>query len=216
MKQNLPITEKTRVRRMTERANYDSAAIHAVLDDSLFGTIAFSDGTHVHAIPTAIWREHKHLYIHGSNGSRLLKILGQGASVCVSVTNVQGLVLARSAFHHSMNYHSVCIYGVFESVDPATKAQHMQYFFEHWMPERWQHVRAPDKNELAATTILRIPITEAVLKCRQGPPKDDAADMEQPVWAGVVPLQMNWQAPQQAKEQNNVNLPGQAVRVFVR
>ncbi len=210
--QHLPMTNRTRVRRIAERADYATATIHALLDESPVGTIAFSDGVNVHAIPTAIWREDQHLYIHGSNGSRLLKILGQGAQVCVSVTRIDGLVLARSAFHHSMNYHSVCIYGVFESVDPAAKNQHMQCFLEHWLPGRWQHVRTPNPNELAATTIMRIPIVEAVLKSRNGPPKDDPEDMEQEVWAGVIPLQSLWQTPQQVTEQNNVNLPGQEVR----
>lgn len=208
MQQTLTSTVRTRVRRMSERANYDITVIQTLIDDCPFGTIAFSDGKDVHAIPTAIWREENHLYIHGSNGSRLLKILAMGAEVCVSITRIDGLVLARSAFHHSMNYQSVCIYGVFENVEPAAKNKHMQRFLEHWIPGRWQHVRAPSDNELAATTIMRIPLVEAVLKSRQGPPKDDAEDMEQQVWAGVIPLQMQWQLPQQVIEQNDAALPG--------
>lgn len=208
----LSTTERTRVRRMSERADYDQAAIHAVLDQAFFCTVAFNDGNSVHAIPTAIWREQDYLYIHGSNGSRLLKVLQTGAQVCVSVTNMHGLVLARSAFHHSMNYASVCVYGVFEKVPEENKMQHMQYFLEHWLPDRWQHVRIPDKTELAATTILRMPIVEAVLKSRQGAPKDDETDLDQKIWAGVIPIKMQWQTPIQVTEQNNCDLPGKSTR----
>lgn len=208
MTQTLPITNRTKVKRMSARANYDQAAIYAALAQSPFTTIAFYDGTNVNAIPTAIWREENHLYIHGSTGSRLINFLQTGAQVCVSVTHMQGLVLARSAFKHSMNYTSVCIYGAFEAVDEDAKKQHMQRFMEHWMPNRWQFVRQPDKNELATVTILRIPIVEAVLKSRQGPPVDKDTDMEYPVWAGVIPLHLQWQTPQQVPEQQNQDLPG--------
>lgn len=212
MHKQLPMTDRTRVKRLSERASYDRAAIYAVLDEALFGTIAFSDGENVHAIPTAIWREDEYLFIHGSNGSRLLKFLQTGEQACVSITSIHGLVLARSAFNHSMNYDSVCIYGVFETVEESTKIQHMQYFLEHWMPGRWQHIRVPNKKELAATTVMRTPITEAVLKSRQGPPKDDKDDMEQQVWAGVIPLHLQWQTAQQVEEQKNLSLPGKSVR----
>ncbi len=211
----LPMTNRTRVRRKNERANYDKAAIFAVLDNALFGTIAFNDDSNAHAIPTAIWREGEYLYIHGSHGSRLLKLLQTGAQVCVSVTQINGLVLARSAIKHSINYASVCIYGVFEVVEEATKSQRMQYFLEHWMPGRWRYVRPPNKNELAALCIMRIAITEAVLKSRQGPPKDDEKDMKQHVWAGVVPLQLQWQMPQQVAEQKNFDLPEQNMRALI-
>jgi len=202
------MTSRTRVRRVPDRASYDRQAIFKTIDDSFFATIAFYDGDTVHAIPTAIWREDEHLYIHGSNGSRLIKHLQSGAQVCVSMTNMHGLVLARSAFHHSMNYSSVCIYGCFDVVTEKEKNQHMQRFLEHWIPGRWQHVRQPDKNELAATTIMRITIEEAVLKSRQGGPKDDPDDMNHRVWAGIVPLQLTWQTAQQAAEQTDPELPG--------
>lgn len=214
MQSKFAVTDRTRVRRIVDRADYDQATIYTALDEAFFASIAFSDGTNVHAIPTAIWRENQHLYIHGSNGSRLIKCLQQGIQVCISVTTIQGLVLARSAFHHSMNYTSVCIYGSFATVDPAEKNLHMRNFMEHWMPGRWEHVRQPDKNELAATTVMRIPIVEAVLKSRKGDPKDDASDMDQVVWAGIMPLQSQWQKPQQVKEQDNPDLPGQALRAL--
>jgi len=212
MNKTAEMTSRTRVRRMSERANYDLTAIFATIDKALYGTIAFQDGEHIHAIPTAIWREDEHLYIHGSNGSRLLKVLQTGTQACVSITNMEGMVLARSAFHHSMNYTAVCIYGAFTVVPETEKNQHLQHFLEHWLPGRWQHVRAPDKTELAATTIMRIPLTEAVMKSRQGPPRDDLGDMDLPVWAGIMPLHLQWQTPQQVVEQQNQNLPGRAVR----
>lgn len=208
MPSELPITSRTQVKRIKERANYDKSAIFKAIDEALVGTIAFQEGGQVHAIPTAIWREEEYLYIHGSNGSRLLKVLQTGTQICVTITHLHGLVLARSAFHHSMNYCSVCIYGSFEMVAESAKENHMRYFLEHWMPGRWQHVRTPDKNELAATTVMRMPIIEAVLKSRSGPPKDDDNDLQQQVWAGVVPLHLQWQPPQQVPEQNNTDLPG--------
>jgi uncharacterized protein len=203
MTNEFTITPRTQVRRMKERASYDRARIIKIIDETLIGTIAFNDGTNVHAIPMAVWRVGDYLYIHGSNGSRLLKFLQTGTQACVTITHLHGLVLARSAFHHSINYCSVCIYGSFEVVAESEKEQHMQRFLEHWMPGRWQHVRTPNKNELGATTFMRISITEAVLKSRQGPPKDDEADMQQRVWAGVMPFRLEWQEPQQVADQND-------------
>ncbi len=214
MPKKLVRTERTRVRRQSDRAHYEQDAIYAALDDAVFATIAFYDGHNSHAIPTAVWREDDYLYIHGSNGSRLLKFLQTGGQACVSVTHLHALVLARSALHHSMNYCSVSIYGSFETIAEADKNQHLQSFLEHWLPGRWQHVRAPSKKELAATTILRMKITEAVLKSRQGPPMDAEADMEQQVWAGVAPLQIQWGNLVQVPEQSDTNLPGQSLRLF--
>lgn len=214
MQQTVEITKRTRVKRQKARANYEKEAIYNVLDNALVATIAFSDGIHVHAIPTLAWRENDYLYIHGSNGSRLIKCLQTGMEVCVSITHLHGLVLARSAVHHSVNYSSVCIYGAFTTVEETHKASHMQYFLEHWMPGRWQFTREPDKQELAATTLMHIPLKEAVAKSRQGPPTDIEADMQHPVWAGVVPMQPQWQNPQQVAEQDNANLPGLFFRAW--
>jgi nitroimidazol reductase NimA-like FMN-containing flavoprotein (pyridoxamine 5'-phosphate oxidase superfamily) len=216
MSETLTMTDKTRVRRMPARASYETKAIYDLLDDVPFGTVAFSDGENVHAIPTAIWREDDHLYIHGSNGSRLLQVLTTGITACVSVTRPDGLVLARAAPPHSFNYCSVSVYGVFHHVAPENKAKHMRYFMEHWIPGRWQHTREPAENDLAGVAIMRTPITEAVLKQRSGGPKDKPADMEQAVWAGVVPLQWQWQSPQQDTEQQNTNLPGLSPRKFTQ
>ena len=125
-----------------------------------------------------------------------------------SVTLARGLVLARSALKHSMNYESVCIYGVFAAVNPEDKYSHMQRFMEHWRPGRWQFVRSPNDKELAALTILSIPIKEAVLKSREGGPQDYTEDLNQSVWAGVLPLQMQWGVGIQEPEQKEAQLPG--------
>lgn len=212
--QKFTATSRTQVKRQKIRASYERVTIYAALDGSLMATIAFVDQQQIHAIPTLIWREHDHLYVHGSNGSRLIKILQAGQQVCVSVTHLHGMVLARAAPPHSVNYTSVNIYGAFENVSEDSKMMHMQTFFEHWLPGRWQHLRLPNKKELAATAIMRIHLTEAVLKSRQGPPKDDESDLGQSVWAGVIPLAWQWQLPQQVLEQGGRELPGKLVREF--
>lgn len=210
----LPTTTRTRVKRLSSRANYDQAAIFAVLDEALYATVAFHDGQQVHAIPMVMWREQQHLYIHGSCGSRLLNCLQAGAATCVSVTRLDGMVLARSAMKHSLNYHSVCLYGTFETVPDVEKVERFRYFFDHWLPGRWQHVRAPDEQEIKAVAMLRMPIVEAVLKARQGPPNDLDTDMAWPVWAGVAPLHTQWGTLQHASDQQDARLPGQDVRQF--
>jgi uncharacterized protein len=212
MNDKLSMTPRTRVRRKPERSRYDRSAIYAVIDNALYGVIAFSDGKDVHAIPTIIWRENDKLYIHGSHGSRLLQTLSAGAGVCVSITQVDGLVLARSAIAHSMNYCSVCIYGKFTPVVETAKSDHFKFFFEHWLPERWQYVRQPTAEELTATMMLEIPLTEAVLKAREGAVKDFPYDMDYPVWAGIVPIGCQWLSPQQASEQKDASLPRGSLR----
>nr|WP_233888604.1 pyridoxamine 5'-phosphate oxidase family protein [Paraburkholderia flagellata] len=181
-------SQRTRVRRVAQRANYDAATLHAILDEAYVCHVAFADEHGVHCIPTACWREGDHLYIHGSNGSRMLRLAAEGAQVCVTVTHLDGLVLARSAFNHSMNYRSAVIYGVFEVVPPEHKAAVLDAFMEHIAPGRRHEVRAGNGKELTATTVMRIALSESVTKIRTGGPKDDEEDMDRPVWAGVLPL----------------------------
>jgi nitroimidazol reductase NimA-like FMN-containing flavoprotein (pyridoxamine 5'-phosphate oxidase superfamily) len=211
MKNTLTVTKRTKVKRLKERASYDQEEIYKVVDKALCATVAFHDDNNTHAIPMAVWRENDHLYIHGSTGSRLMRCLQSGKQACVTLIHIDGLVLARSAPHHSINYRSVCIYGSFEAVAEENKMQHMQRFLEHWIPERWQYLRLPTKKELSATMILHMPIQEAVFKSRQGPPTDLAEDMEHPVWAGVVPINTQWGTPKQVVEQENLDLPGKFV-----
>ncbi|PMS38360.1 hypothetical protein B0G57_12255 [Trinickia symbiotica] len=190
-----PPSARTRVRRVPNRGHYDRATLYAIIDASYVCHLAFADDDGVHCIPTACWREGDHLYIHGSNGSRMLKLVAAGAQVCATITHLDGLVLARSAFHHSMNYRSAVIYGAFELVDGPAKAAALNAFVEFIAPGRSREVRPGDANELASTTVLRIPLDEAASKIRTGGPKDDDADMNRPVWAGVLPLALQPLAP---------------------
>ncbi len=185
-----PPSRRTRVRRLAENARYDAATVHAIADAALVCHVAFAAADGVHCIPTACWRMGEHLYVHGSNGSRLLKALQSGTEAAVTITLLDGLVLARSAFNHSMNYRSLVVYGRFETVAEGAKPAALAAFLEHLLAGRQAMVRAGDAQELAATTVLRIGLREAAAKVRHGPPLDDAADLALPVWAGVLPLRL--------------------------
>ncbi|MEW6343888.1 MAG: pyridoxamine 5'-phosphate oxidase family protein [Pseudomonadota bacterium] len=192
---NVPPSLRTHVRRVAHRGQYDRVTLHALLDEAYVCHVAFTDEHGVHCIPTACWREGDYLYIHGSNGSRMLKLAASGAQVCVTVTHLDGLVLARSAFNHSMNYRSAVIYGSFETVPDDHKAGALEVFLEGIAPGRSQEVRAGNAKELAATTVLRIALAEAACKTRTGGPKDDEEDMGLAVWAGVLPMSLSPLAP---------------------
>lgn len=179
-------SDRTRIRRMAENADYDHSTLHAVLDAAYVCHVAFVDDKGTHCIPTACWREGEHLYIHGSNGGRLIKLLAKGTQACVTVTHIDGLVLARSAFNHSMNYRSAVVYGQFEKVEE--KAAALDAFMRHLAPGREQQARPGNSKELAATTVMRISLAEAACKVRSGGPQDDAEDLHLPVWAGVLPM----------------------------
>ena len=189
-------SDRTRVRRGAERAQYDTATLHAIIDDAYLCHIAFGDAKGSHCIPTACWREDGHLYIHGSNGSRMLKRLME-SETCVTITHLDGLVLARSAFSHSMNYRSAMVYGRFEVVtDEAERHRSLEAFMEKLAPGRQAQVRPGNDKEYAATTIMRISLEEAACKVRSGGPSDDEEDMQWPVWAGVLPWARTPTAPQ--------------------
>ncbi len=189
----LPPTDRTRVRRVAENARYDRATLHAIIDAAYLCHVAFADDKGTHCIPTACWREGEHLYIHGSNGGRLIKLLQKGTQACVTITHLDGLVLARSAFNHSMNYRSAMVYGCFELV--ADKPAALAAFMDHIAVGRQAEIRAGNDKEFAATTVMRIALDEAACKLRSGPPVDDAEDMQHPVWAGVLPLVQLCTAP---------------------
>lgn len=186
--ETIPPSDRTRVRRVARRGNYERDTLQAIVDEAYVCHIAFADEHGVHCIPTACWREGNHLYVHGSNGSRMLKLAASGAQVCVTVTHLDGLVLARSAFNHSMNYRSAVIYGAFEVVPDDQKPAVLDTFMETLAPGRSRQARPGNAQELAATTVLRIPLDEAACKTRTGGPKDDAEDLDLPVWAGVLPM----------------------------
>ncbi|MGD1896991.1 MAG: pyridoxamine 5'-phosphate oxidase family protein [Phormidesmis sp.] len=182
-------TNKTQVKRVPKRGHYDFETVAKILDAGLVCQIGFVVDGHPFVIPTAYGRMGRHLYIHGASASRMLKSLLSGIEVCLTVTLLDGLVLARSAYHHSMNYRSVVLFGTAQPVaDPAEKMTALKAFTEHVMKGRWDEVRSPTKEELAATCVLSLPITEASAKIRTGPPIDAAADYDLDIWAGVVPL----------------------------
>lgn len=183
---NAPST-RTQVKRIARNASYDPALLHAIVDAAYVCHIAFTDEHGTHCIPTACWRAGEFLYIHGSNGSRMLRRLAE-QDCCVTITHLDGLVLARSAFNHSMNYRSAMIYGRFETVAESAKRQALEDFMEHLAPGRQAEVRPGNDKEYAATTVMRIPLAEAACKTRSGPPNDDEEDLGIAAWAGVLPL----------------------------
>lgn len=184
-------TERTRVRRLSKRGAYDHETINAILDEALVCHVGFVIDGQPYVIPTGFARIGGDLYIHGSAASRMLRSISAGIDVCVTVTLIDGLVLARSAFHHSMNYRSVVILGQASLVDdPAEKTQALEAFTEHVVPGRWGEVRWPTELELKGTTVLKLPIAEASAKIRTGGPVDDEEDYAMNVWAGVLPLQL--------------------------
>jgi uncharacterized protein len=194
MNTTVPPSPRTQVKRAANYASYDPALLHAIVDAAWICHVAFRDAHGTHCIPTACWRSGEYLYIHGSNGSRMLKSLME-QDCCVTITHVDALVLARAAFNHTMNYRSAMIYGRFEMVDEAGKRTALETFMEHLAPGRQAQVRPGNDKEYAATTVLRLALTEAACKSRNGPPNDDEEDLALPVWAGVLPLREMRGAP---------------------
>jgi nitroimidazol reductase NimA-like FMN-containing flavoprotein (pyridoxamine 5'-phosphate oxidase superfamily) len=184
-------TERTTVRRLAKRGVYDREAIHSILDEGMICHVGFVADAQAVVIPTIYVRVGESVCMHGSPASRMLKALAAGAPACVTVTLVDGLVLARSAFHHSMNYRSVVLFGTAEAVeDPQRKNEILYALSEHVIRGRWADVRAPSAHELRGTMVVSIPIREASAKVRTGPPLDDEADYALPAWAGVLPLRL--------------------------
>lgn len=182
-------TPRTQVKRVPKQGSYDLETIVQILDAGLVCHVGFVTDGQPFVIPTAYGRVDDQIYIHGAGASRMLKTLLTGIEVCVTVTLLDGLVLARSAYHHSMNYRSVVLFGTAQAVtDSVEKNSALRSFTEHVMPGRWDQVRSPNVEELAATCVLSLPITEASAKVRTGPPIDNDADYDLPVWAGILPL----------------------------
>jgi uncharacterized protein len=190
-------TTRTTLKRLPKRGSFERETVNGILDEGFVCHVGFVAGGQPFVIPTAYGRKGDVLYIHGARASRMQKALAAGADVCVTVTLVDGLVLARSAFHHSINYRSVVVFGrarVVESEEEKNAA--LEAFTEHVMPGRWADVRWPTPQELAATTVLAIQLSEASAKVRTGPPIDDEEDYALPVWAGVLPLGVEPGAPE--------------------
>jgi nitroimidazol reductase NimA-like FMN-containing flavoprotein (pyridoxamine 5'-phosphate oxidase superfamily) len=182
--------------REAERAVYDREAAYRILDEAFLCHVGFVADGQPFVIPTSFGRKDDHLYIHGSAASRMLRQMKEGVPVCVTVTLLDGLVLARSIFNHSMNYRSVVVLGKATLVDdPQEKLEALRLLSEHIIPGRWTDSRQPNERELKATSVLRLPIEEFSAKVRTGPPIDDEEDYSFPTWAGVVPLEMKAAAP---------------------
>jgi nitroimidazol reductase NimA-like FMN-containing flavoprotein (pyridoxamine 5'-phosphate oxidase superfamily) len=187
--ENFERTERNAVRRLPQRASYEREQVYQILDAGFVCHVGFVADGQPFVIPTAYGRANDTLYLHGSRASRMLKTLGEGVEACVAVTHVDGLVLARSAFHHSINYRSVVVFGRASVVEGAAeKSEAMRAFTEHLMRGRWAEAREPNERELNATLVLALPLAEASAKVRTGPPVDDEEDLALPVWAGVLPL----------------------------
>jgi nitroimidazol reductase NimA-like FMN-containing flavoprotein (pyridoxamine 5'-phosphate oxidase superfamily) len=182
-------SKRTRIRRQPDLAQYDRGVVDAIIDASYICHVGFADASGIHCIPTACWRIGEHLYIHGSNGGRLMRQLSKGGQACVAITHLDGLVLARSAFNHSMNYRSAMVYGTFEVVAlPADKVVALDALMDKLAPGRKLEARPGNRRELGATLVLRMRLDETVAKVSAGGPEDDDADLLLPVWAGVLPL----------------------------
>jgi len=202
-------TDRTQVKRLPKRGHYERETVCSILDTAFVCHVGFSVDGQPFVIPTNFGRSGDTLYLHGSAASRMLKTLSGGMPVCVTVTHVDGLVLARSAFHHSVNYRSVVILGKAQLVeDPAEKMEALRIFTEHVMKGRWSDVRIPTEQELKATIVLSLPLEEVSAKVRTGGPIDDEADYALPVWAGVLPLETVAKAPlPDAQRKNDPPIP---------
>ncbi|MFL6334749.1 MAG: pyridoxamine 5'-phosphate oxidase family protein [Pyrinomonadaceae bacterium] len=203
-------TARTTLRRLPKRGSFERETVNGILDEGFVCHVGFVVDGQPFVIPTAYGRAGDVLYIHGARASRMQKALAAGCEVCVTVTLVDGLVLARSAFHHSINYRSVVVFGrarVVESEEEKNAA--LEAFTEHVMPGRWADVRWPNAQELAATTVLAIQLSEASAKVRTGPPIDDEEDYQLPVWAGLLPLFVEPGAPEaDPRLPAGTNVPG--------
>jgi nitroimidazol reductase NimA-like FMN-containing flavoprotein (pyridoxamine 5'-phosphate oxidase superfamily) len=190
------LTKRTELRRVPDRGSHDRATIHRILDAGFLAHVGFCLDGQPFVIPTLYGRDGERLYLHGSAASRMLRELETGVAACVTVTLVDGLVLSRSAFDHSMNYRSMVAFGTArEVVDPEQKVKSLRVISEHLIAGRWADVRGPSQKELKATRVLAFSIEEASSKVRSGPPLDDESDYGMPVWAGVLPLEMKSRPP---------------------
>jgi hypothetical protein len=201
-------TTRTTPSRLAKRAHYDEATVHTILDEALFCTVSYSVDGQPMAIPTAFARQGDNLYIHGSVGSHFIREIEKGGPVCISVMLTDGFVLAKSAFHHSVNYRSVVIFANAEKVtNEAKKLEALALITDHLIPNRWADLRPTTDSELRKTTVLAFSLAEASAKVRTGGPNDDPEDIDLPTWSGVIPLQTVRLTPIPREGQENVPVP---------
>jgi nitroimidazol reductase NimA-like FMN-containing flavoprotein (pyridoxamine 5'-phosphate oxidase superfamily) len=206
---NLKITNRTKIKRLPKRGAYDIDTICKILDDTFICQVGFKINGQVYIIPTNFGRKDNRIYIHGSNKSRMLKSFESGEDICISISIIDGIVLARSAFHHSVNYRSVVIFARPEEItNEEEKNEALKIILEHIMPGRWEDVRKPNKKELEATSVFSFKIDESSGKIRTGPAADDKEDLSLNVWAGVLPLKSIPGEPINNKDLNdNILIP---------
>lgn len=183
-------SERTRIKRVPKNASYDSKVIAQIVDEALLCQVGFQSHGSVHVIPMVHWRMGNELMLHGANSSRLIRQLSSGLEACISLTLIDGLVLARSAFHHSMNYRSVVVYASARVVSGAQKIEALDGLMEKLFPGRVNEARQGNEKELRATSVLAFSLNEAAAKIRKGMPNDEPEDMALPVWSGVLPLRL--------------------------
>ena len=202
-------TARSRARRLPKRASYDVDTVHRILDAGLVCHVGYVIDGEPYVTPTAYWREDDHIYWHGSRASRMLEAVANGVRVCVTVTHLDGLVAARSGFHHSINYRSVMLFGRPRRIDdPDAKRAALDAFIERIYPARVSEIRPPTPKEVKATTVVAMTIDEASAKARSGGPLDDEGDYALPVWAGVIPVEARFGAPiADARLPKNTPLP---------
>lgn len=193
---DIPKTERTTLKRLPKRGSFNREDINAILDEGFVCHVGFIADDKPVVIPTGYARVDENLVIHGSRASRMLCALGKEIDLCVTVTLIDGLVLARSAFHHSMNYRSVVVFGRAIAIETRTeKLAALRALSEHMIPGRWDYVREPNERELQQTTVLSVPLKEASAKIRTGQPIDDEDDYDLPIWAGILPLRLSTGTP---------------------
>ena len=183
-----PKSDKSRVRRIPKRGHYDRETVHAILDETSVCHVGFDFNGYPVIIPTIYGRKGDFLYLHGATTSRMLKTIEEGGNICISVTHVDAIVLARSLFHSSMNYRSVVIFGKGELVEENEKMKALEIVSDQIIPNRWNEARLPTSKELKATKLIKVKIEEASAKIRTGPPGDDKEDYALDIWAGIIPM----------------------------
>lgn len=217
MNDTITQTERTRLRRLPKRGAFDRETVYSILDEAFICHIGFTVDGQPYVIPTSFGRVDDILYIHGSSASRMLRTLSGGIDMCFTVTHIDALVLARSAFHHSINYRSVVVLGNATQVNDADeKTSALEAITNHIVPDRWADVRWPNEIELKATSVLRLSIDEASAKIRVGPPIDDEEDYELDIWAGLLPLSIKTGGPIDDDRLNEGLVPPDNIKHYTR
>jgi len=189
-------TDKTKVKRAPKRGHYDTETIYKILDSDFICQVGFVYNNYPIVIPTIYGRKDDAIYFHGASVSRMLVTMEKGVNISINVTQTDGIVIARSAFHHSLNYHSVTVFGQAELVTDANeRMEALKVISDQIIPLRWEEARLPNAKEMKATKVLKLKITEASAKIRTGPPSDDKADYDLDIWAGVIPIEKKYGQP---------------------